>query len=258
MRKLLLLVLAANVTIIGFSQNQVSFEVVSIRPCKPGEPSDGLRPAPGGQRYVAKCLPLRPIIWTSYRLQPDQVVGGPNWIDNDDFYIEGVASRPSTIGELHIMMQSAFGERFKLKFHHEMKEVQAYVLGVNKNGPKNLREHAPANASDVVIDQKREGFHNTWTARSSPIDFFVWRLGLRLRRPVVDQAGLGAAGYDFDLSFDDPPPKVTGGVPDSALLDSSGPAIFEALRSQLGLTLDTRKASVDVLVIDHVERPSEN
>jgi uncharacterized protein (TIGR03435 family) len=259
MRKLFLLVLAANLTIIGFSQNQLSFEVVSIRPCKPGEPSDGLRPAPGGQRYVANCLPVRPIIWTSYWLQPDQIVGGPDWIDKDDFYIEGVAPRPSTIAELHLMMQTALADRFKLQVHREKKEVQAYVLGLDKNGPRNLREHTPANASDFVIDQKREGLDNKWAARAAPLDFFVWRLGLRLGRPVADQTGLRAGGYDFDLSFTNSPPARPGaGGPDPTLPDLSGPTIFDALRRQLGLRLDDRKAPVDVFVIDHVERPSEN
>src|SRR5436190_14784522 len=107
---------------------------------------------------------LRPFIWTSYWLQPDQVVGDPSWIDNDRFYIEGVTPRPSTIAELHVMMQNVFAERFNLRFHRETKEVQAYVLTLDKN-PKNWREHAPTNGSDVVIDQKREGRNEKWTAR---------------------------------------------------------------------------------------------
>jgi uncharacterized protein (TIGR03435 family) len=260
MRKLSLLVLAVNVTIIGFSQNQLSFEVVSVRPCEPDARSDGMRPTPGGERYIANCGPLRPIIWTSYWLQPDQVVGGPNWIDRDRWYIEGVAPRPSSIAELHIMMRNALLGRFNLQSHREKKEIEAYVLGLDKNGPKNLREHPPTNASDFVIDQKREGLDEKWTARAASMDFFVWRLGLRLGRPVVEQTGLRAGGYDFELSFTNDPPPVRPGVdlPAPTPLDLSGPNIFEALRSQLGLRLDAQKAPVDVLVIDNVERPSEN
>jgi hypothetical protein len=100
MRNLLLLVLAVTVTVTGLSQDKLSFEVVSMRPCKPDERSDGLRPTPGGQRYVAKCGPLRPLIWTVYWVHPDHVVGGPKWIDTERFYIEGVAPRPSTIAVL--------------------------------------------------------------------------------------------------------------------------------------------------------------
>jgi uncharacterized protein (TIGR03435 family) len=265
MRNLLRLVLAITVAVTAFSQNKLSFEVVSVRPCQPGKGPNGMRPMPGGQRYVAGCGPLRPIIWTSYWLHPDQIVGGPSWIDKDPFYIEGVAPRPSSIAELHVMMQNALAERFNLRSHRETKEVDAYVLSLDKNGPKNLREDPPTNASDVAIDQKvdaiPEGFHEVWTARSSPMDFFVWRLGARFDRPVVDQTGLRAAGYDFELSWNSPPPRPAGVVPDPALNvpdASSGPTIFEALRDQLGLRLDRRKAPVEALVIDHVEPPSEN
>src|SRR5262249_38132787 len=100
-----------------------------------------------------------------------------------------------------------------------------------------------------------------WTARSSPMDFFIWRLGTRFGRPVVDQTGLRAAGYDFELSWDSPSPTAAGGVPDpilSAPDPSFAPTIFEALGDKLGLKLDRRKAPVEVLVIDHVEPPSEN
>jgi uncharacterized protein (TIGR03435 family) len=124
------------------------------------------------------------------------------------------------------------------------------VLSLDKNGPKNLREHAPTNASDVAIDQKidqkPEGTHEVWGATSSPIDFLAWRLGLRFGRPVIDQTGLRAAGYDFDFSWNSPPPRPAGGVIDPSLFDSSGPTIFEALRDQLGLRLDRRNAPVDV------------
>lgn len=261
MRGLILFVLAVTITASGVSQNKLSFEVVSVRPCQPGKGPNGMRPMPGGQRYVAGCGPLRPILWTAYWLHRDQVVGGPDWIDKDNLYIEGLAPRPSSIAELHVMMQNAIAERFNLRSHHETKDMSAYVLSLDKNGPKNLREHAPTNASDVAIDQKidqkPEGTHEVWRSTSAPMDFFVWRLGLRFGRPVVDQTGLRAAGYDFDLSWNSPPPRPAGGVIDPSF-DLSGPTIFEALRDQLGLRLDARNAPVEVLVIDSVQRPTEN
>ena len=235
-----------------------SFEVTSVRPCQPSEPGGGLQPAPGGQRYVAKCVSLKAVIWVSYWLQPDQIVGGPDWVEKDLFYIEGVAARPSSIAELHVMMQNALVERFNLRLHRETKEREAYVLVLDKNGAKNLSEHAPTNARDLAITPKGEGLHEEWTATSSPMDFFVWRLALKLGRPVIDQTGLRAAGYDFNLSFTNEPPPKSGTDPDPAFLDSSGPTIFQALRNQLGLRLDSRKAPVDALVIDSVQKPSEN
>lgn len=101
-------------------------------------------------------MPLRGVLWTVYRLDADHVVGGPNWIDNDRFFIEGVALRRSSVEELYAMMQRVVAERFNLRFHREKKEVDAYVLTVDKDGPKNLIEHAPMNATEVTIDQKIE------------------------------------------------------------------------------------------------------
>ncbi len=239
MRHLLLLAFVLRLSIVGLSQDKLSFEVVSVRPCKPNDPVGGLRPLLGGQRYVATCVPLKPILWVSYWVHPDQIVGGPDWIDKDAFYIEGLAPQPSSIAELHVMMQNAVADRFNLRFHREKKELDAYVLTVDKSGPKNLTEHAPASASDVAINPKvdtiPEGFHEVWTATSSPMDFFVWRLGTRFGRPVVDQTGLPAAGYDFVLSWDSPPPTPAADVPDRGLSVPDlppGPTIFEALRDQ--------------------------
>jgi uncharacterized protein (TIGR03435 family) len=244
--------------IITAAQNQLlKFEVVSVRPCQPDKGPNGMRPMPGGERYVAGCGPLRPTLWTSYWLQPDQVVGGPDWIDKDNFLIEGLAARSSTIGELHVMMQNALAERFNLRFHHEFKDVQAYVLALDKDGPKNLREHAPTNGSDLAIDRTSEGLHEKWVAKSSPMDFFVWRLGLKLNRPVIDQTGLRAGGYDFELSFTN---ELSARPPDALApnLDTSGPTIFQAFREQLGLKLDARRVPVEVIVIDHAEKPDAN
>jgi uncharacterized protein (TIGR03435 family) len=254
---LIVAVLAPGVIITAAQNQPLKFEVVSIRPCQPDKGPNGMRPMPGGERYVAGCGPLRPTLWTSYWLQPGQVVGGPDWIDKDNFYIEGVAARPSTIGELHVMMQNALAERFNLQFHHEFKDVQAYVLTLDKDGPKNLRVHAPTNGSDLAIDRTGEGLQEKWVANSSPMDFFVWRLGLKLSRPIVDQTGLRAGGYDFELSFtNELPVRPPGALPPT--LDTSGPTIFQALREQLGLKLDARKAPVEVLIIDHAEKPDAN
>src|SRR5262245_14319574 len=174
MRNFFLLALAVTVTITAFSQNQLSFDVVSVRPCRPNDPRGGLRPSPGGQRYVGQCVAVRGVLWTVYRLHSSQVVGGPNWVDNDLFYIEGVAPRASSITELHVMMQQLLTERFNLQFHREKKEIEAYVLSLDKNGPKNLREHAPTNAGEVTIDQKMdqkpEVVREVWTAVSAPMN----------------------------------------------------------------------------------------
>ncbi len=209
-----------------------------------------MRPAPGGERYVATCVPLRPIITTAYWIRPEQVTGGPPWVDSEPYDITGVASRPSSILDLHAMMQNLLVERFKLQLHRETKELPAYVLTVDKKGIKNLKSHPAGAASDLKIDQSRDGLHEKWSAQYTSIDYLVWRLSF-LDRPVVNQTGLQGY-YDFDLAFTGEPPADVG------LLDQSGPSLFDALQNQLGLKLEARRAPVDILVIDHAERPSAN
>ena len=99
----------------------------------------------------------------------------------------------------------------------------------------------------------------TWHAKFVPMDYFAWRLSLLLDRPVLDQTEL-TGGYDFDLRFTREPPP---GLPEGALLngapiDTSGPTLFQALRQQLGLKLERTKGPVDIIVIDHAEKPGEN
>ena len=76
MSKLVVVCCVTAITIIAAGQNPPKFDVVSVRPCKPKEGDGLMRPAPGGQRYIANCVPLQAIIWVSYLIQPDQIVGG--------------------------------------------------------------------------------------------------------------------------------------------------------------------------------------
>jgi uncharacterized protein (TIGR03435 family) len=91
------------------------------------------------------------------------------------------------------------------------------------------------------------------------MDYFAFRLAARMDRPVVDQTGI-KGGYDFDLAYTR---ELPPGIPENAMIngapiDTSGPTIYEAVRQQLGLRLDAKKAPAQVMVIDHVEKPTEN
>jgi uncharacterized protein (TIGR03435 family) len=235
----------------------LEFEVATIKPSPPGETGCVLRPAPGGEQYIAACLPLRPILWTAHWLKPNQVIGGPAWIDSDPYDIVGLAGRPSSIDDLHTMMQNLLADRFHLQFHRETKELPVYVLTVDKGGAKNLGRREIRNGSDLKIDQVTEGLNQKWTAESAPMNFFSWRLSQMMDRPVIDGTGL-EGGYDFKLAFTNDPPfrGAAGKAPEP--VDASGPNIFEALRDQLGLRLEAQRGPVEILVIDHVERPTAN
>jgi uncharacterized protein (TIGR03435 family) len=240
-------------------QSALKFEVASIKPSQPGDPGGGIRPAPGGERYVASNVTLKLLITVAYRIKADQVAGGPAWMDADRYDMNAKAERPSSMEELHAMLQDLLADRFKLRFHRESKELPIYALIVDNDGPK-LKPHEARSAGDPWIDQTVDHFpQTTWHATFAPMDYFAWRLSMILDRPVVDQTKL-KGGYDFDLKFTQqlPPDFPPGGLLNGAPVDTSGPTIFEAIRRQLGLKLEREKGPVDILVIDHAEKPVEN
>jgi uncharacterized protein (TIGR03435 family) len=243
----------------------LKFEVASLKPSQP-DPRGfaGIRPAPGGERYVASNVTLKLMITVAYRIQADQVAGGPGWMDTERYDMNAKAEGPSSVEELHLMLQDLLADRFKLRFHRETKELPVYALLVDKGGVK-LQPHQAKSAGDPWIDVAFEQSKMAWHAKFAPMAYFAWRLSLMLDRPVIDQTGLNG-GYDFDLAFAPMIPAMPAGgptPPEGALLngapiDSSGPTIFDAVRQQLGLKLERQKGPVDILVIDHAEKPVEN
>jgi uncharacterized protein (TIGR03435 family) len=237
----------------------VKFEVASLKPSQPGGRGGGIRPTPGGERYVATNVPLKLLITVAYRVKAEQVVGGPDWINTDPYDMNAKAEKPSSVEDLHLMLQDLLAERFKLKFHRETKEMPVYALTVDKNGPR-LQAHEAQSAGDPWIDQTQEQFlHMTMHAKFVSMDYFAWRLAQLLDRPVLDLTKL-KGGYDFDLAYtrELPPGLPEGAVLNGVPVDTSGPPIFEAIQKQLGLKLERQKGPVEIIVIDRAEKAVEN
>jgi uncharacterized protein (TIGR03435 family) len=235
------------------------FEVASLKSSPPGGRGGGIRPSPGGERYLATGIPLQLLMMVAYRVKADQITGGPSWTLTDRWDMNAKAERPSTVEELHTMLENLLADRFQLRFHREFKELPVYALTVDKGGQK-LTPHEAQSAGDPWIDQSIDQVVSVkMKATSVPMDYFVWRLGQVLDRPVIDLTKL-KGGYDFNLAYtrDLPPGLTEGAMLNGAPIDTSGPTIFQALRQQLGLRLDAQKGPVEVLVIDHVEKPTEN
>jgi len=240
--------------------NRLKFEVASLKPSAP-DPTGrgGIRPAPGGQRYIGSNAPLRLFITVAYGVKGDQITGGPDWMDTARFDMTGVAAKQSTIEELHLMLQDLLAERFKLRFHRETKQLPVYALTVDKDGPK-LQARAASNAGEAWIEQTAVRFlQMTLNAKVVTMDYFAFRLSQLLDRPVINQTRLPGT-FDFELAYTREPPP---GMPENALIngqpvDTSGPTIFEAMRRQLGLKLESQKGPVEIIVVDHAEKPTEN
>jgi len=232
---------------------KLEFEVASIKPAKPGANAGGIKPLPGGQTYVANNVPVKLMIRLMYHLTNSQVSGGPGWLDTDLYDVEAKADGPHTLDELHIMFQNLLVDRFKLQFHKETRTLPAYELAVDKAGTKLTENHSP---DQWEIPIQPLGFGNVQATRCS-MSYFSWFLAQVLNKPVVDQTGLPLF-YDFKLEWT--PELPPGFVPrdGASLPPTNGPDIFTAVHEQLGLKLDSHKGPVEIMVIDHVEKPSEN
>jgi uncharacterized protein (TIGR03435 family) len=144
-------------------------------------------------------------------------------------------------------MLSMLPDRFQLKFHTATKEGRAYALMLSGKGPK-LSEPKDPNAFRVASGWTGKADRPAFMQRyNASMPRFTARLSEHFRCPVLDQTGLKG---DFDFRFEY--------APDETQPDAAGPSFFTAFQDQLGLKLVTAKASVEVLVIDHAEKPSEN
>src|SRR5580700_693658 len=199
---------------------------------------------------------------SAYNLNPRAISGGPAWIDSDRYDI--VAKAPSEVrpnlDEQMSMLRKLLADRFQLTFHREQKELRVYALTIAKGGPK-LKESAvspdalpegPPPLIFVVSPQlvRLPGRNATMAELASVMQRAA------LDYPVLDKTGLSAR-YDFDLEFT-PDETVFGGALGVGADDAVAPNLFAAISQQLGLRLEAARGSVEALVIDRVERPSEN
>jgi uncharacterized protein (TIGR03435 family) len=208
------------------------FEVASVRLGIPGKGGGGL--VTGNGRLLVENETLKRCIMGAFWVGPNQIVSGPPWLETDTFHIEAKAEQPVGDAAIMQMLQELLKDRFKLACHRESRTIQAYVLGVAKNGPK--LEKSAGGGSSTLNGRGRI------TAKVTTMDHFAQVLSRQMDFPVVNETGLEGL---FDL-------KIEWTNADT------GPSIFIALQEQLGLRLASRKTAVDVLVIDHVKKPSEN
>jgi len=235
--------------------SRAAFEVASVKPVSPDCSFTTYGGPPG--RYVARCTTLWGLIYNAYDVRSVQnhPPGLPPWADNDRFDVEAKAnddtvaaikmlSNKEQIELTRDMLRSLLADRFQLRLHYEPKVQPIYELVLAKGGSK-LKPLPPG---------QKPGWGNydrgKLTLRNNSIAEFANSLSFSnvVGRTVVDKTGL-AGNYDIDLKWT---PDDRQGTPDA------GPTLFTALEEQLGLKLEPAKGPVDSLVIDHVEKPSEN
>lgn len=240
------------------------FEVASIRPSKPDTRSTfGVGNGEGGGTNVT----LKTLIAFAYGLQQYQILDGPGWMSSDHFDIEARATDPKTPPDrLLLMLQSLFADRFKLAVHRESKLSNVYDLLVAKGGPK-ITLSAAQTSPDVNGPSPPGGANRgairlgagSMIGNAAPISEFVSLLSQRLDRGVIDKTNL-TGRFDIRLQWTpevgENPLSPTGDpLPISS---QDAPAVFVAIQEQLGLRLKSGKELVEFLIVDHVEKPSEN
>jgi uncharacterized protein (TIGR03435 family) len=261
------------------------FKVASIKPCKTDMPPNarsGGNSSPG--RLNVECQTAKGLIQGAYvafanghsvtpgYVRHVQIEGGPSWIDFDRFEInaraKGAASQILMAGP---MMQGLLEDRFNLKIHLETREVPAYALTVAKGGPK-LKPFHEGSCTPIPLDlilstflppdlppndhycrsggETKGGIEAINVQATTLDDFARMHLALFAGRPVINKTGIPGR-FDFHLEFA-PDEETPPGEP------PAGPTIFTALDQQLGLKLESTRGPGEFLVIDSIEKPSQN
>jgi uncharacterized protein (TIGR03435 family) len=248
-----------------------AFEVASVKENKMGFGAGGKVAIGPGDRVTIINLPLRALIQEAYGLTEQRLVGGPGWIANSGFDILAKAETTTTAAQLRLMMRRLLAERFRLVVHTETRETSTYALVLNRRDGKlgaNLRAAATDCAALRAAAQPGENdpcgirtlasalMTGTMTVRGLSLDNLTGLITREAGRLIVNKTGLSGA-FDWELRWT--PQVFLQRSFDSdrfPSIDPDGPSLFAALQEQLGLKLDPDKDSVEVLVIDSVERPT--
>lgn len=223
-----------------------AFAVASIRPSAESvrfEHDGRMETTPG--TLTMRDVTLATCIKWAYGVQDSQILG-PDWLQSEHFDVTAKGDDRADVDRMKLMMQALLADRFELSFHRQNKEMSAYTLTVGKSGAK-LRE------SNGETKPSRQNSEMGTVARATTMRDFGDFLSSVLKTPVVDQTGLHAR-YDFAIDFT---PYVQADMEAGRKPDTVG-ILLAALQGELGLKLESKKENVEVLVIDHAEKPTEN
>jgi uncharacterized protein (TIGR03435 family) len=273
----------------------LSFEVASVKPNKTGRGLAIVVFQPSGRVSTENMAP-RDLIVTAYGIEPMQLMDPPAWATSERFAIEARTNGDATSEQVRLMLRALLAERFKLSIHSETRTLPVlYLVPAKKDrtlGRRLRRSGAecepitpppgvpmppppppgppggirPILAKDVDVRRScgAMSIPGWLSARRITMQQLTRTLSVFTRRPVIDRSGLEGE-FDLDLNFapefdvvGPPPPGGAALQPLPPPPAADSPGLFTALEEQLGLKLESQRAPVDVLVIDRLERPSEN
>lgn len=253
----------------------LAFDVVSIKPYGPNNLRISIYTKPDG--LAVSGMPMHMILREAFGVTNDRLLGEPAWVTTSRYDVDAKVTledapkfEPLTNRQQWQMLLPVLEDRCGLKFHHETRELTVYTLVVARGGLKmqvstpldpNEKQTPGRNPSSAGMSVSEKLF--TMTGHRASMTSIVGWISMQLGSTVIDKTGL-TEDYDYKLSFvpDDSmkagilPPGSNGGS--TLPPDAEGPSIFTALPEQLGLKLVAQKEPVDVIVIDHMEQPTEN
>jgi uncharacterized protein (TIGR03435 family) len=235
-----------------------SFEVATIKPNNSGG-SSMQRLTVNGRDFDTVNSSLGDLIQFGFGVQSKQIVGAPDWLDKDRFDIHAVpdVDGAPNVEQLRVMIQKLLKERFKLTYHHDKREMSAFVLTVGKSGSKLTPTQLSGPLPGLFMRPGKTG-PSLVVSNGTMGNFTGFLQAVVLDRPVVDQTGL-TGKYDLSITFT-PDDSQFNGRPFPKVADDIEPApsLFDAIQQQVGLKLTPEKTQVDVIAIDHVEKYSAN
>jgi uncharacterized protein (TIGR03435 family) len=264
--------IAASARAQSAQEKPLAFEVASVKPTERGNRVGGaLQMLP--DRLVVRNQTLQALISAAYQVPTFRIVGGPAWTTSDGFDISASIGHRATIDESRQMLRALLEERLKLKTHRDTHNSSIYVLRFARDDHRLGSDLKPTtlDCAAILAERRQNGtgmppptpsnprpicgatLANGFHAHGIQIASFAQTLGMLMRETVVDETGLtGWWDFDLEMSFSGLSGPPVGGDDATA----NAPSFFTALREQLGLKLESTKGPVDVLVIDHVEKPT--
>ena len=261
--RLLAAVLMCSATAL-FAQSEPAFDVASLKRNVSLNDSGGGGPRPGG-RYRLSNMPARSIISVAWSIPTNRVLGGPAWVATDRYDLDATMKENATQDEMRAMLRTLLRERFQLAAHVEQRDLPVYHLTVARPGERPGLERSTFDCGDPAA-RKRDtaaalaarpgrmlcGFTvngGLLDAGGMTMETLAQLLTSQAGRPVIDRTKL-TGGYNVLLKW-----TPTLGT-DAPAADAV--SIFTAVQEQLGLKLESATAALDVVVIDRIERPTEN
>jgi uncharacterized protein (TIGR03435 family) len=225
-----------------------AFEVATIKPSDPNSSSNGFHST--GRHISCDNETLDDMISLAYGVHEREIAGGPAWLKTSRYDVDGISNIDGepNLQQMEEMYQKLLADRFKLTVHREEKNLPVYAIRMQKGPPSLTKSLGDPNgqSDDTRI---HGGAGRTMRYTNTSMGDFALSLAYFLDKPVVDETGL-TGRFDFVLSWTSDDTRTSN--------PNDPPSVFTAIQEQLGLKLESTKASAGVLVVDNVSRPSEN